>query len=201
MPPAPVCNGVRLGAYCLEMPLVPPKRTSLSRRPLALALAACMLVAGLVVPQALHLPRWVEIELVLAAWWLTWCAVLFWILYRGSEVEDDADVEFATHRTRSAIQWTFGLGDSCCWFNEIGIAVFAVIVALLAVFFLVELAAPAVALLLFLSIGGMVARAVNDRHDCEGRVGPSLLWAVLWSTVYLGPASALAAWLSKFIGA
>lgn len=68
-------------------------------------------------------------------------------------------------------------------------ALVAILLAL-AVFLLIEFAIPAVALVLLASIGGMLARAVNDRHDCEGRVGLSLAWGLIWSSLYVGPVAA-----------
>ena len=69
----------------------PPKawtpRTSARRT--ALVMSACLVFTGAAVPFALHLPRWVEMEVVLAGWWLIWTVVLTVVARRGAELVDD----------------------------------------------------------------------------------------------------------------
>ncbi len=54
-----------------------------------LIVAAALTVTGLVVPASLHLSWWVELELVVAAWWLVWTTILTVLLYRGWRVAED----------------------------------------------------------------------------------------------------------------
>jgi len=41
------------------------------------------------VPLSLHLSRWVELEAVVAGWWLVWAVVLTVVARRGAEIVDD----------------------------------------------------------------------------------------------------------------
>lgn len=76
--------------------------------------------------------------------------------------------------------------------SSIGVlGILAVLLIGFALIVLVEFIIPAVAILLLISIGGMLARAVNDTHECEGRFGMSLLWGFLWATVYTGPVAVI----------
>lgn len=57
---------------------------------MAVFVVGCALVATAAsVPALLHLPRWIEIELVLAAWWLVWTVALSLLLHRGWRVAGD----------------------------------------------------------------------------------------------------------------
>jgi len=63
--------------------------------PVSGTMAAFVVVSALVITAAttstlLRLPRWLELELVLAGWWLTWTVALSVLLYRGWRVAEDA---------------------------------------------------------------------------------------------------------------
>jgi len=145
-----------------------------------------------------------EANLVMGAWWLVWVAALTWLLFRGDPVDDDAEwIGKGTSRLSSWWDWASAPWDVGCWFDEgcasIVLAIFAVLLLGLAFVLLVEFVVPAIAILLFLSIGGMLARAVNDNHDCKGRQGTSLLWGTLWATVYVGPVAAVVIWVAAVV--
>lgn len=55
----------------------------------AFTLLMCLLWSSLAAPFALHLPRWVEAELVLGVSWIAWVLVLTFVLHRGARVSDD----------------------------------------------------------------------------------------------------------------
>lgn len=52
-------------------------------------LMACMVGVAIAIPGILHLPKWVEAESVLFAWWLLWVLTLAILLYRGWRISDD----------------------------------------------------------------------------------------------------------------
>src|SRR6476619_256049 len=54
------------------------------------ALVVCFIITAVLVPHAAHLPRWVEVELVIGGWWLVWVFALAYLLYRTCGVSDDA---------------------------------------------------------------------------------------------------------------
>lgn len=186
------------------MPRIYP--SILSRKPLVIWLVVCLAVSAAAIPFAAHLPRWVEIELVFGAWWAIWVCALTWLLFHGHEVDDDAEVDRPELVKRMGGDGHGGCLDSAgcldpngCMVVDEGcgqglLVVVALILGGLAVLLIVEFLIPAVAMLLLASIGGMVARAVNDRHECQGRLGLSLFWGALWATVYVGPVAALAIW-------
>src|SRR5262249_10174101 len=80
------------------LPVGAPARPSLARRlrlprlsgkVSAAWLVCCFALTAVLIPMALRLPRWVEFEIVLAAWWAIWLAVLAGLLYTGRRVTDD----------------------------------------------------------------------------------------------------------------
>ena len=70
----------------------------LSGRASAAWLVVCFVLTAVLIPMALRLPRWVEFEIVLAAWWAIWLAVLTRLLYAGQRVADD-------HQMREPRNW------------------------------------------------------------------------------------------------
>lgn len=189
-----------------------PQRPKISRKPLVLAVSLCLAISAILIPVGAHLPRWIETEMVLAAWWLVWTIALAVILYRGHKVDDDA-AWIGGNRTKSLLKKVNdgpssdllgGCADpSGCFIDETCFTVVLAILGLILIgvsfFLIVEFVIPAIALLLLASIGGMFARAVNDTHGCEGRVGKSLFWGVAWATVYIGPLAAIVVWVSSLL--
>ncbi len=86
-PGAASCGPAVGSPYRGAAPPVWTPRTSARRT--ALAMTACLVFTGAAVPIALHLPRWVEMEVVLAGWWLVWAVVLTVVARRGAELVDD----------------------------------------------------------------------------------------------------------------
>jgi hypothetical protein len=60
-----------------------------SGRLTAFTLLMCLVWSSLAAPFAMHLPRWVEAEIVLLFSWIVWTGVLSFVLYRGARVSDD----------------------------------------------------------------------------------------------------------------
>lgn len=175
----------------------------MSRKPLVLGVALSLILAAVVVPISIHLPRWVEFEFVFLAWWVIWVGLLAWLLFRGHSVDDDTDVEPIARVGQgfgSAADGIFDFGclatDGC---QQLVVLVIAGMLLWAGAWLLLEFLLPGIAVLFLASIGGMLARAVNDTHGCEGQMGRSLLWAGLWATAYIGPLAGIVAWLSALL--
>jgi hypothetical protein len=172
-----------------------------SARATAAVLLGCLAVTAVMLPAAARLPRWVETEIVLGAWWLIVAATLTILLYRGFRLRDDfvyfapwdrpAEPAEATATTKEGSGSTFGL-DGCSGLDAEGCAAAAVITVALAAAFgvawvLVEFALPVVFLLMYGLFMRAIGRVANDRHGCEGDLAKALRWGALWSTVYVLP--------------
>ena len=66
--------------------------------------------------------------------------------------------------------------------------------AVIAFWFLIEVAIPAVAFLLYFIVRGMLARVANDDHGCQGRLPRALTWGCVWAGLYMAPLAFLV-WL------
>ena len=60
-----------------------------SGRLTAFTLLMCLTWSSLAAPFAMHLPRWVEAEIVLLVSWFAWAGVLAYLLHRGGRISDD----------------------------------------------------------------------------------------------------------------
>jgi hypothetical protein len=171
-------------------------------------LVICLLLAVILIPMALRLPRWVEFEIVLGVWWFVWFAVLTCFLYRGLRVGDD----YAFHRPRnwsssnqnqsqkdSTSTDSSGVGFFSGWLPDELVVLFIVAGVLVGgIWLLFEVAIPVVLFLLYFVSRGMLARVVNDRHHCRGNLGRSVLWGFAWATVYTVPLAG-AVWFIHFV--
>jgi hypothetical protein len=169
-------------------------------------LGGCLLLAvAMALPLVRRFPPWVDFEIVLAAWWVIWVVALSVLLYRGQPLSDDFRLGPARnwfgglfgprplHESRETGWWWpspwFTLDLEGCLVG-IGL-VLAVVVAVLAMWLLVEVLIPALAFVMYLLIRGMLARAVNRAHQSRGRLGLALAWGMLWATAYTAPLVAL----------
>ncbi len=189
----------------------------LSGRAGAAWLIVCLLLPAFLIPAAVRLPIWIDFEIVLGIWWLVWLLVLARLLYTGQRVTDDHALQAPRswfgargdaakkppRQSASGGGWLDGLnwGGGSAFDGEafaIGCLIVVGLILLVgAVWFLVEIAVPVIAFLLYGVVRGMLARVVNDRHHCHGRVGRSLAWGGLWATVYIAPL-ALAVWFIHY---
>ncbi len=178
------------------------QRPVVSRKPLVLLVSLCLLVAAAAIPAASHLPAWIEVEFVLLAWWAVCAAVLTYLLYIGHGVDDDIIAPSFSGTKSDALYHSLEIAANCggCVVGENCLAalmiLFAGLLIGLALALLIELVIPAIALLLLVSIGGMLARVANDTHGCHNRFGPSLFWGVLWATIYVAPIAAIVVWVA-----
>jgi hypothetical protein len=157
-------------------------------------LVACFALTGALIPMAVRLPLWVDFEIVLAAWWVIWAGVLTRLLYVGQPVSDDH--RFGQPRSWGAATETAKSASAFDWFSwaEVpeGCAFVLVLLLLFSLlifvaWFVVEIAVPLVAFLLYFLVRAMLATVLNHDHGCQGRVVRSAARAVLWATVYTAP--------------
>ena len=156
-----------------------------------IALLCCFALTGALIPLVLKLPKWVEFEVVVGAWWALWAMILTKLLYTGERVSDD-------HQQRSPRDW-FGLNSpgsvSGNWGSGCGsgvdaegcLVVLGLIAALLLVWLLVEIAIPVVFFMLYFLVRGMLVHVVHDRPNCRGDFGLSTMRGIFWATVYTAP--------------
>lgn len=180
------------------------------------AVGIAFIATATALPAALKLPRWIEFEWVLLAWWAIAAAVLAALLYRGSRLVDDHELVFAwnapakgageqlspapttehrSSRNRSGefLDAAGCLDPSGCLDGEgcAGVLVGLLLAGLAcaAAWLLVELVAPVVFFLFYAAVL-RAARGVTIRHaNAKGHVGKSILWGVAWATVYVLPLS------------
>jgi hypothetical protein len=179
----------------------------LSGRLTALALMLCFVFTALAAPFAMHLPKWLEAEIVLGVWWVVWAIALSVILYRGTRVSDDHRFSPSislgdlggggrTKRSSSSSSGTgffdglSGVGDladggeGCLY--VIGALLLAG-AALLVAWLLVELIVPTLFTLAYLLLIRALQVVTNDRHGCKGIPVRSAGYGSLWATIYILP--------------
>lgn len=181
----------------------------LSGRSTALVMAAAFAASAVALPLGLGLPRWVEIELVLASWWLGVVVLTTFLLYRRLRLVEDHRLAIgalsaqlseqkpsATGAEKKPRWWESAsgcdLGASSCGEGLVVVAVLGV--ALLAAWALVELVLPVLFFVFYYFVVKAIGRVARDRHECEGKLLRSLSWGAAWSTLYAVP-PALVTWL------
>jgi len=160
----------------------------------AALLVLCFAVAGILLPVAAHLPRWVEFELVLGAWWVIWVIGIAALLYRGGHVSDDAP---GIARPRLKLN---GFGDAITWngcsgtvvdglvgCDGIVFALMAIMLLVAGIWLAIEVLIPGLAFLVYFLVRGLTARAVNGGTACQGMLIRSIVWGILWATIYTAP--------------
>jgi hypothetical protein len=175
------------------------------------ALVVSFIVTAVLVPVAAHLPRWVEVELVIGAWWAVWVCALAYLLHRTCGISDDATAPSSPRWLRgrsgsssdssSDASGCLHLADPGCADLSLAgegcaqavIAVVCIALIVVGASLVVELVIPGLAFLMYVLIRGMLARALSGREDCQDSVVRSLLWGTFWATVYTLPL-ALAVW-------
>jgi hypothetical protein len=171
--------------------------------------AVSLIATGLLVPVALHLPRWIEAEIVLGTWWVTGAVALSVLLFRGARIADDYYYRAPWHRPAekhlSAASSSTRSGSSSGWLDPpvwlaleggagalVGILLAGA--AFAAAWLVVELAAPIVFLLFYALLSRAVERATGDNRECKGNLARSLAWGTLWASTYAAPVVAFV-WL------
>lgn len=182
-----------------------------SGRATAMVLVASLAASATLLPASMKLPRWLEVEAVLAAWWAIVTATLVALLYRGFRLRDDwvylspwsrpaglDEASPAADGKTSRRKWSAldGCGlDGCTLDGEGFVAVLIILAALgaglVASWVLVELLLPVAFMLMYWLFMRAIGRVANDRHGCEGRALAALGWGALWATVYVAPIALL----------
>lgn len=172
---------------------------------------ASLALCAVAFPAALRIPRWLEIEVVVGAWWAVLATVLCFLLYKGLRIADDfrftlrregADPKKSDASTtrKPGKSWLDPSGcadpggcsdvEGCGAIVVIGLAL---AVGVGATWLVAEFAVPVFFAASYLLLTRALARVANDRHDCTGNLGRALGWGVLWATVYVLPL-AVAVW-------
>jgi hypothetical protein len=189
----------------MRLPIVSGKATA------AVVIVCLVLTALITVPLAgyFRMPPWIRFEIVLGVWWVIWVIALARLLHLGHRLSDD-------HAMAEPRDWFSGLfgrgsGNGGSWSGPDVFVVgdfegcayvlaflVAVLVAIIGFWFLVEIAIPAIAFILYFLVRGMLARVANDDHGCQGKLGRALAWGGLWATLYIAPLAFLV-WLGHVI--
>lgn len=170
----------------------------LSARATSMVLVGSFVATALALPLSLHLPRWVETEVVLCAWALLLFGALATFLYRGWRLRDDHALLIDFDRLRlpnpaprkPRIDWSLSLADAdgCMYVIALGL-VCGVVFAI--AFIVTELVFPLVFFVAYSLVVRAIERVMRDRHDCRDRLARSLAWGGLWTAIYFGPLAAL----------
>src|SRR5262249_45818826 len=119
-----------------------PRPPRVSGKFAAAGLAIGFVLSAALVPMALHLPVWIDAEIVLTIWWAVWFAVLSRFLYTGTRVTDD-------HRWSSPRAWvksdavSSDVTQGCIWLpieSEGCLIALALVALVFAAWFLIEVA-------------------------------------------------------------
>ncbi len=173
--------------YRARVARVARRAVPLSGKLTALLLGASMVVTGVSLPLVLHLPHWIEFEIVLLFWWLSVAVLLMLLLYRDFRLIDDHRFRAPRVPTGSdAASLPAGCGEAAgC--SEALLVVVILVVAAFAAWMLVEIVLPVLFLGVYFFTLKAVGRVARDRHDCRGSLGRSLAWGSLWASVYVLP--------------
>jgi hypothetical protein len=185
----------------------------LSGKATAAVVGASLLGAAVLLPASVKLPRWIEAELVLGAWWIVLAATLGALLYRGFRLKDDYvyflpwDRPLGTEPKKAGsgagCSDLSGCGDGCSGLDGEGailglILIVAIPLALGVAWVLVELALPIAFAAMYTILMAAIRRASRDHRGCQGDLGKSIGWGALWATLYVLPLAAIA-WALHFV--
>ena len=186
---------------------------TVSARTTAVVVGLLLAVTGVLLPVSLKLPRWVEFEIVLIAWWAVLFGALAVLLHRGTRVREDHEFrvrwnlpELGTERSTlgTTLEGWGWLDIAGCLDLEgcagVLVGFVLVAVAIAAAWFVLELAFPAVFFLLYWLVVKAIADVANDRHGCEHNLGRAVAWGACWATLYTLPL-ALVVWAVHLIAA
>jgi hypothetical protein len=197
----------------------------------AAIVGASLAGSAVLLPASVRLPRWVEAEMVLGAWWAIVAVTLVVLLYRGFRLKDDwvyfapwdappphSEKAGAAKRAKAppVAGKRSGVGpfdlvpDGCEGCVDVGdaegcLAVLAVALVLAIAFgaawIFAEFALPLVFVSTYTLLHRAIARVANDRHGCEGHLAKSLAWGALWAAVYVAPLAAFTWALHRLVPA
>ena len=212
-PAPPVAPPAASSPYRGAAPAVWTRRTSARRT--ALVMSACLVFTGAAVPFALHLPRGVEMEAVLAGWWLVWALVLTVVARRGAALVDDHAlvIRLPSSPTRRAARaasdppegarssWWTTIFDVLTLASELEVIVLVIAplaivlgVALAGAWLVIEVVAP----VLFAMAYFGVVRALRHAAAYRGSTVRASAVGAGWATAYVAPI-AVVVWLVHLV--
>jgi len=182
----------------------------------AIFLLILFVAVAVVLPLALHRSAWVEAEIVVAAWFVIWTAVLTWLGYSGRTVDEDWG---GFHRPRrlfgrgggssggsslptDALPYVdlggLGLPDFGGGGDDGGLGCLGAIVALVVViaavaaivvllYFTIGYVIPLVVLALYTIVRAMLNHVAARGHVTRGDLALSFARAAIWAAFYTAP--------------
>lgn len=178
----------------------------------ALAVGLPFVITAVLFPALLDIPRWAEMEVVLASWWFIFSCVLAVLLYRGYRLRDD--FLFVAPWKRSFRGKTGDDSSSCGSLSgcdgcgsapdaEGIVFLIALVVAALVLFgaawLVAEIAMPVVLFLGYATITRALTQVAHDTHACEGALAKSIGWGALWGAIYTTPLAVFVYVVFRFI--
>jgi uncharacterized protein (DUF983 family) len=194
--------------------ITPQAPSAVSAKVTALVVGASLLLSAVVLPVSLKLPRWIEFEVVLFAWWSILFGTLAVLLYKGTVLRDDYafsarwglsspnenavgdSTAFTSSSNASGNSSWLDVDTGCAEVEGCGGMLAGLIFAALAfaaTWILLEVAFPVLLFLAYWLLVGAIGRVVNDKHACESNLARATFWGALWATVYTFPV-ALVVW-------
>jgi hypothetical protein len=189
----------------------------------ALVLLVLFVAVAIVLPLALDRSAWVEAEIVVAAWFLIWTAILAWLGYSGRMVDEDWDgfhrprrlfgrgresgdgssipVDAVPYLDLSGIDLPDldGGGDDgglgCLGVILAGVVLIAALAAIVAIlYFTIGYVIPLIVLALYTIVRAMLNHVAARGHVTRGNLVLSTARGAIWAAAYTAPL-ALAIWL------
>jgi hypothetical protein len=187
----------------------------LSARAAAGVVTAALVATSTLLPVVLHLPRWIEVETVIAVGWLAAAATFATALYRGARVTDDYAYRAPWNRPPEekrpsqkpppakgsakgrgggggigSVVDLSGIDGEGCIGALVGLVLAGV--ALGAAWLMVEIVAPALFVLVYWTLLRGLRRVVLDAPACAGNAGRAMARGMAWASVYAAPVAAIA---------
>lgn len=197
-PPRAAPTGYRQGRAPVRVRRVaPPVSGALT----AWIVGMLMALSAVAFPSALRLPRWLELEAVIGAWWVVWATTFVVLLFRGWRVAQDVksikgvgeperklptlSSSSSAGSSRSKSSWLDALSggfelDGC-------LILIGLVLLFCAAFVLAELVVPMLLIAAYWLIVRGLTTVANDDHGCEGNIGRAVFWGALWATAYTLP--------------
>lgn len=187
----------------------------------ATALLVLFVAVAVILPLALHRSAWVEAEIVVAAWFAIWTAVLTWLGHTGRTVEQDwapfrrprrlfgrgggptggsGALDGLPYVDLSGVgipDLSGGDGDGlgCLGAIVAGFIAIAALAALIVVlYFTIGYLIPLVAIGLYTLVRAMLNHVAARGHVTRGDLALSFARGAIWAALYTAPI-ALAIWL------
>jgi hypothetical protein len=159
----------------------------MSGKTLVSVLIGCLLLPTFLFPFVLKLPRLIEFEIVVGAWWLVWSSVLTTLLYKGWHIRED--VSFSQLRSEQKRSWWEYLDfvELAEGFPGLIISIIVSVLAALLLPILVEFVFPVFAWIAYSLVLKMLRTAAHDRHHCEKNLPRSAGYGIMWASFYLLP--------------